>query len=227
MLQFAQAVPGSAQIIGDLIAKNMDWPGADEIAERLKRAVPPQILGDDADPEEQNTPQAQAAKQAQETAAKLAAAQAQAKMAEQDAKTAKTNADAEKTRMDALNAKIDAIGKILDRLAMGEQISGDQINAPMWPDPGAGNAPPIGNAMGEPSAPQPMPAGPGQPLGGQPVGNALAGLSDNRPPPPMPGGMTPQAAFQVPTGGLNEFLGGNGQQDSAAPSPGADYGQSG
>jgi hypothetical protein len=51
MLQFVQAYPGAAPLIGDLIAKNMDWPGAEEIAKRLRNAVPPQILADPDDPQ--------------------------------------------------------------------------------------------------------------------------------------------------------------------------------
>ncbi len=46
MLQFIQAVPQAAGIAGDLVARNMDWPGADEIADRLKRMLPPQITGE-------------------------------------------------------------------------------------------------------------------------------------------------------------------------------------
>ena len=46
MLQFIQAVPQAASVAGDLVARNMDWPGADEIAERLKRMLPPQITGE-------------------------------------------------------------------------------------------------------------------------------------------------------------------------------------
>ena len=44
MIQFAQAVPEAAAVMGDLIAQNMDWPGADVIAKRLKKIVPPQVL---------------------------------------------------------------------------------------------------------------------------------------------------------------------------------------
>lgn len=44
MMQFAQAVPQAAQVIGDLIAQNMDWVGADQIAERLKKVLPPNLL---------------------------------------------------------------------------------------------------------------------------------------------------------------------------------------
>ena len=46
MLQFIQVVPQAASVAGDLVARNMDWPGADEIADRLKRMLPPQITGE-------------------------------------------------------------------------------------------------------------------------------------------------------------------------------------
>lgn len=36
MTEFMRAVPAAGGLIGDLLAKNLDWPGADEIAERLK-----------------------------------------------------------------------------------------------------------------------------------------------------------------------------------------------
>lgn len=45
MLQFIQAFPQSAPMIGDLLAKNLDWPGADDIADRLKAMLPPQAQG--------------------------------------------------------------------------------------------------------------------------------------------------------------------------------------
>jgi hypothetical protein len=48
LMQFVQVVPESGQIVGDLIAKNLDFPGADVMAERLKRLVPPQVLGEEA-----------------------------------------------------------------------------------------------------------------------------------------------------------------------------------
>ena len=45
MMQFMQAMPQTAPIIGDLVAKNLDWPGAEEIAERMKAMLPPQVQG--------------------------------------------------------------------------------------------------------------------------------------------------------------------------------------
>lgn len=46
MLQLVQSDPRLAPIIGDLIAENLDWPGADEIARRLKLLLPPQLQQD-------------------------------------------------------------------------------------------------------------------------------------------------------------------------------------
>jgi len=44
MMNFAKALPQSAQLIADLIAKYQDWDGAEEMATRLAKAVPPQFL---------------------------------------------------------------------------------------------------------------------------------------------------------------------------------------
>jgi hypothetical protein len=45
MMQLLQSFPAAAPIIGDLVAKNLDWPGADDIADRLKTMLPPQLQG--------------------------------------------------------------------------------------------------------------------------------------------------------------------------------------
>jgi hypothetical protein len=46
ILQFVQSYPQAAQFAGDLIAKNMDWDGAEEIAERFKKTIPPHLLAE-------------------------------------------------------------------------------------------------------------------------------------------------------------------------------------
>ena len=43
MMSLVQADPQVLQIAGDVIVRNMDWPGADEIADRMKAMLPPQI----------------------------------------------------------------------------------------------------------------------------------------------------------------------------------------
>lgn len=45
IVMMAQAYPPLMQVAGDIIARNMDWPGADELAKRLKTMLPPQLNG--------------------------------------------------------------------------------------------------------------------------------------------------------------------------------------
>lgn len=59
------AFPQVFPLIGDQIVRNMDWPGANEIADRLKRAVPPQVLVG----EDQGDPASQLAQAQQQLAA--------------------------------------------------------------------------------------------------------------------------------------------------------------
>jgi hypothetical protein len=44
MMDFLKTVPNVAPVMGDLVAKNMDWPGSEEIEKRLKKLLPPQLL---------------------------------------------------------------------------------------------------------------------------------------------------------------------------------------
>ena len=47
MVSFGQSWPKLMDVAGDKVVKAMDWPGADEIAERIKRTIPQELLGDD------------------------------------------------------------------------------------------------------------------------------------------------------------------------------------
>lgn len=47
LMQFVQALPQAGEVAGDLIARSMDWPGADDIAERLRKLLPPGIAEND------------------------------------------------------------------------------------------------------------------------------------------------------------------------------------
>ena len=64
MMDFARALPNAAALIMDLIAKNQDWPGAEEMATRLAKAIPPQFLTPD---QKDVPPQVQALMQAMDT----------------------------------------------------------------------------------------------------------------------------------------------------------------
>ena len=52
MMDAVQVWPQLMQVAGDLVAKAQDWPGADDLAERLKKTIPQQFL----DPEDQQQP---------------------------------------------------------------------------------------------------------------------------------------------------------------------------
>ena len=130
MMQFVQAVPGAAQFAGDLIAKAQDWPMADEIGERLKRAMPPQITQDPNQPPPPPDPAQQAAMQMQQAAAQLALRKQQAEVQEAEARVEQARAAAVKAQADAQKAMIEA-----DKAAL----------APLpVPDP-AGSSPPPEN----------------------------------------------------------------------------------
>lgn len=44
MMEAIQVWPDLMGVAGDLVAKAQDWPGADKLAERLKKTIPPQFL---------------------------------------------------------------------------------------------------------------------------------------------------------------------------------------
>lgn len=45
MIEFVRAYPAAAPVLGDLLAKNLDWPEAQEIAKRLQALLPPPVQG--------------------------------------------------------------------------------------------------------------------------------------------------------------------------------------
>lgn len=147
MLTLIQTSPELMNYIGDLVAKNMDWPGAHEISERLKAmmqkagTLPP-------DEEEQQSPEAIAAAQQaqamqeaqmQEAVAQLEHAnkmrelelaqteaetqQAQAQVAEAAAKVKQAAANARRAEADAIRAAAEAkIAEIEAAMSPAERI---------------------------------------------------------------------------------------------------------
>lgn len=47
MIQFGQSWPKLMDVAGDKVVKALDWPGAEEIAERIAKTIPPEIRGPD------------------------------------------------------------------------------------------------------------------------------------------------------------------------------------
>ena len=117
MLQFIQAVPQAASVAGDLVARNMDWPGADEIADRLQRTLPPQVTGDAPPPDVQI---AQAKSQAYQEAL------AEAHLGRAQGLAAKSEADAMKAHAEAQNAATHAASNAAGVL-LGVPLAEDRL----------------------------------------------------------------------------------------------------
>lgn len=49
MAQILQGNPQLWTVAGDLLVQNLDWPGSDELAKRLKKMIDPKLLEDDQD----------------------------------------------------------------------------------------------------------------------------------------------------------------------------------
>ena len=102
MMRFAQAVPQAAGIASDLIAKNMDWPGADDMAKRLKKTLPPGVE-EVEDPEERE--QMMAAQQRQQQIEDL---DLQLTFQEKRLKLAKLQAEIQKIESETVENRVDA-----------------------------------------------------------------------------------------------------------------------
>lgn len=109
MTELLRVYPAAAPVIGDLLAKNLDWPGADEIAKRLQAMLPPQVKGQD--------PQAA---QMQQAIQQLQQQLGQMGQENQQLKTDKL-IDVEKVRVDAYNAETNRL-KVMQTGMMPEQV---------------------------------------------------------------------------------------------------------
>jgi hypothetical protein len=122
MMQFAAAVPQAGAVMADLIALNMDWPGADLIAKRLKKIVPPNVLSkeerekmaEDMPEQTEPTPEQQ-----------LGMKQAEATSRQADADIAEAEADMFKAQLETTDAKKQL--KIIEDLANGGDVMAQKV----------------------------------------------------------------------------------------------------
>jgi hypothetical protein len=139
MTEFMRAVPAAGAQIGDLLAKNLDWPGADEIADRLK-------------PKGQDPQTAQMQQQMQQMQGMIQ--QLQQQLADKDRDK---SLDDRKLEIDAFKAtteRIDKLGLTLApeaAAAMGFQLVQPTMQAIDGPDITPGGQ------QQAPQQPQPMP----------------------------------------------------------------------
>lgn len=120
LMQFVQAVPSSANLVMDLVAQNMDWPGAQEIAKRLKKTLPPGILDqEEADELGIQPPQPTPEQQADMAKAEADIAKAEADKVKAQADTQKAEADVAQAQADLAEAQ-----QQMQRMRMEAQAAG-------------------------------------------------------------------------------------------------------
>ena len=117
MMDAIQVWPNLMTVAGDLVAKAQDWPGADKLAERLKKTIPPQFLEENEGGGPGIDPQ-----QMQEM---------QQKMMELDSENKSLKADKtidfKKLEIDAYNAETQRIRALSDNEVDGNQLELDAI----------------------------------------------------------------------------------------------------
>ncbi len=108
MIAFMQAVPESAALIGDLVAKAMDWPDAQQISDRLKAAMPPQIVNAGEDPTPEQQQQMMQAQQQQQQQQQVQQQMIMLEMQSKQALTEKAQADAQRASAEAQKVQVDS-----------------------------------------------------------------------------------------------------------------------
>ena len=155
MIEFIRAFPPAAPIIGDLLAQNLDWPGADEVAERLKALLPAQLQGDSPQAQEAQAQMKKMAEIIGELKGQLAAAKADKSL---DMRRVEIDAyEAETGRLKAVIPK----GAPYDAAAMESVISQSLtqlLNSPDILEVVNAGAPPeqIAQMLAQRMAPQPQ-----------------------------------------------------------------------
>lgn len=92
MIEYIKADPEALPLIRDKVVGNMDWPGAEEIAERLKKTIPVDVLPDDEKPPQQPDPMAEQVNQ-------LALKKEGAEVAKTEGEARKAHAQADEIEM--------------------------------------------------------------------------------------------------------------------------------
>lgn len=138
MMELLRSYPQAAPVIGDLLAKNLNWPDADVIAKRLKSMLPPHLQDDE---NESLPPEAMAQinalkKQMQGMGQQMQQGLGEFKkvMAELEAIKADKALDFEKLKQDNRKLDIDAYNAETNRLKvqvdLGDKVATHLLNPP-------------------------------------------------------------------------------------------------
>lgn len=123
MMEAVQVFPEMMSVAGDLVAKAQDWPGAEELAERLRKTIPPNLLSDkeraELGPQPQQGVPSEAMAQIQEEAQKMME-QLQKLEIENATLRAKHDTEIRKLDIDEFKAETERL-KVLGELAAQDE----------------------------------------------------------------------------------------------------------
>lgn len=140
ILALMQAAPDTAKLILDILARNLDWPGAEEIAERFKKTLPPG-LAELEEGEEAPPPQPDPALMKVQADIETKVTEQRRKKEETDAKIEKLDAEAEGVRLDSIQKELEIAAQSGALEAMiGQQVA-LQLQRIFEPEPEAAPAP--------------------------------------------------------------------------------------
>jgi len=128
MVELARVFPQVLQVAGDLVAKNLDWPGADEMAERLRKLLPPGIVDDDQEVDPQQMQQQQALLQAQQQQAQLNMSEQQANIENKQADTAAKLANIPNTQADTHKKLTESEQNQIENAVKVAELAAEQEN---------------------------------------------------------------------------------------------------
>lgn len=126
MMEAVQVFPQMMEVAGDLVAKAQDWPGAEELAERLRKTIPPQLLSEKERQEmgEQGPDMQQIMQQQAMVQEEMQKAQERLAQLEQENLTLKVkhNIESEKLKIDEFKAETERLKVLADIAAQDEEF---------------------------------------------------------------------------------------------------------
>lgn len=125
MLELGRMFPPMMQVAGDLLVKNLDWPGADDLSDRLKMLLPPQLQGQNPQVQQMQQQMQQMDQMAKHAIGQL---QQQLQGLQQQLATAKSQEQANiiDAQIQAKKLEIDEYNAVTNRLKVTQPVMSPQ-----------------------------------------------------------------------------------------------------
>jgi hypothetical protein len=157
MTELASKNPQMMQVAGDIIVKTYDFPFAEELSERLAKAIPPELRDESELPPELQGQMQQMQQQGQEIAQALQACQQELESVKKDKKVEGFKAETERLKIVIPYLPAGALAAVAQSVGL-DVIASDDISPPdhamQQPVPDGMRMPPPGMEQGQEQPPQ-------------------------------------------------------------------------